>query len=76
MMEFIAGVMILLFASGVGNALIVWKDQSVQDVNISKNASDIAEVKQDQSTTREKIDGIYWYLIESKGVKIPSKRGQ
>ena len=57
----------------IGNGLVMWRDQSIQDVNIDSNSSDIVELRAEDKEQRTKINQIHWYLIESKGVKIPEE---
>jgi len=68
-------VMILsaMFLGLVTNALAMWKNQAVID-NRVKVVEKTVE-KQDTINTglQKKLNDIHWYLIESKGIKVPKK---
>lgn len=60
----------------MANGLALWRDSGIMASSVKR-----VEKKQEKQDTintelRTKMDDIHWYLIESKGVKVPSKRNR
>lgn len=67
-MKEVAVAMLTIMLSGLlANGIITWREVAViQEVNNSQD-SDIKD-------TKNKIDDIHWYLIDSKGIKVNRPR--
>lgn len=71
--EVATGILIVMSIGLISNALAMWRNQAVL-----QNKVKVVEYKQKTQDNvnkdiADKMDGIYWYLIESKGIKVPSK---
>jgi len=71
--DFAVGILVIMAAGLVSNALAVWRDQAVMSNMIKEVES--RQKKQDNTNTQmaRQLNNLHWYLIESKGVKIPSR---
>jgi hypothetical protein len=57
----------------MANGLALWRDSGIMASQVKR-----VEKKQEKQDTinkelRNKMDDIHWYLIESKGIEVPSK---
>jgi hypothetical protein len=67
------GVLTTMLGGLAANALALWRDHGVMENRVMQVEK--TQEKQD-NTNKElasKIDNIHWYLIESKGIRIPPK---
>lgn len=67
------GIVVFLILGAITNGLAVWRETAIITEKLK-----VVEKKQGiQDNTnkemRQKIDALHWYLIESKGVKVPTK---
>jgi len=68
-----AGILTVMTVGLISNALAVWKDQAVIQNRIKEVEK--KQEKQDNINKQmvQQMNNLHWYLIESKGIKVPPK---
>jgi len=66
------GIITVMVTGLIGNALALWKNHAVVDHKVT-----VLEKKQEKQDNRQeaiekKIDDLHWFIIKSKGIKVPS----
>ena len=74
MMKRIAETILAVMVVGlIGNGLVMWKDQGVQDEKIAQNIGAIHGLKEEDKEQQKMIQQIHWHLIQSKGIEVPKE---
>lgn len=74
MMKRIAEAILTVMVVGlIGNGLVMWKDQGVQDERIASSQDDILELKSEDKEQRKMIRQMHYLMIKSKNVDLPEE---
>lgn len=72
--EIAVGLLVIMLSGLVTNALALWRSHAVVSEKVSSLEKSAEKQDNINTETAKKIDGIYWYLIESKGIKVPQRK--
>jgi len=74
--EIAISILVFMIGGLITNALALWRNHAVTQNRVSALEKTVEKQDNDNKDIVDKIDDIYWYLIESKNIKVPSKRNR